>query len=80
MGGFHPLTIVADGKTAGSVRQGERAESPAGPGRHAVRLEPPGLMRSSDRSSGVAGGQVAGFSCRSPRFVKPGLWISLRRE
>jgi hypothetical protein len=37
-------------------------------------------MRSPGRSSGVAGGQVAGCFCRSPRFIKPGLWISLRRE
>ena len=80
MGGLHPPAIAAGGKTAGSIRQGERAEAPAGPGRHALRLEPSGLLRSPDRSSGVTGGQAAGFSCRSPRLVKPGLWVSLRRE
>jgi hypothetical protein len=72
--------IVAGGKTVGSVKQGERAEAPAGTGCHALRLEPSGLMRSPDWSCGVVGGQVAGFACRSPRLVKPGLWVSLRRE
>ena len=54
MGGFHPWTIVAGGKTAGPIKQGERAEAPAGPGRHTLRPR--------------------------PRLVKPGLWVSLRRE
>jgi hypothetical protein len=64
MGGFHPPTIAAGGKTAGSVKQGTRAEAPAGPGRHTLRLEPSWLMRSP--GPGLRGRRRAGG-----RFLLP---------
>ena len=57
MGGFHPRTMVVDGKTAGSIKQGERIELPADPGRHTLRLESSGLMRSPGRSFEAAAGR-----------------------
>ena len=78
MGGFHPRTIVVDEKTAGSIKQGERVELPLDPGRHTLRLESSGLMRSPGRSFEVAGGQLAGFSCRPRPFgalTVPSCWL-----
>jgi hypothetical protein len=67
-GGFRRRTIVVDGKKAGSIKQGERAGLPVDPGRHALRLGSSGLMRRPGRSFEIAGGHVAGSSCRSRPF------------
>jgi hypothetical protein len=80
-------SIVVDGTVVGSIADKETVEVAVEPGHRTFRLES-GRHRSAERSFDVASGDVVTFLCNSPRvwplllvaFVKPDLWISLRRE
>jgi hypothetical protein len=79
--------IVIDGTDVGSIADKETVEVAVEPGHRTFRLES-GKHRSAERSFDAAPGEVVSFQCNPPRvwpllvaaLVKPGLWISLRRD
>jgi hypothetical protein len=79
--------ILVDGKSVGSVKYGETAETPLEPGRHTLRIRA-GRYSSRDRSFNAADSEIVSFRCHGamvwPRYaaslVKPDLGISLKRE
>lgn len=79
--------ISVDGKSAGSVKYGETAETPLEPGRHTLRIRV-GRYSSRDCSFDATGSEIVRFRCHGamvwPRYVaslvKPDLGISLKRE
>jgi hypothetical protein len=79
--------ILVDGKSVGSIKYGETAETPLEPGRHTLRIRA-GRYSSRDRSFNAADSEIVSFRCHGamvwPRYaaslVKPDLGISLKRE
>jgi hypothetical protein len=79
--------IAVDGKSVGSVKHGERVETPLEPGRHTLRIRK-GRYSSRDCSFDAADGEIVSFRCSGaifwPRYVaslvKPDLGILLKRD
>lgn len=79
-----PITI--DSTVVGAIANAETVEIAVTPGHHTVRLGR-GRHRSPQRAFDVHEDEVVSFRCHGPMilpvfaaaFVKPDLWISLRR-
>lgn len=80
--------IIVDGDVVGSIGKRQSTEVEIAPGEHTLRVKQSDRFLSRERSFEARDEEVVSYGCHSQRlwpmylasFVKPDLWIVLRRQ